>query len=104
MERGVCLARATDGEGCLRFLREANRLPDLILLDLNMPLLNGVEVLRHIQTVPFWSTLTVVVLSTNCDAATGKLVMDLGAKSCLSKPTNLAGYRHVVDLLYGLYI
>ncbi len=102
--RASQLARATDGEACLRFLGEANRLPDLILLDLNMPFLNGFEVLRHLQAVPLWSTLAVVVLSTTSDEATRQLTMALGAKACLGKPTDMAGYRKLVDLLYRLYL
>jgi CheY-like chemotaxis protein len=62
------LDRAIDGERALAFLRNpANARPGLILLDLNMPRMNGLEFLRELRADPELRPLTVVVLTTSDD-------------------------------------
>ena len=72
-----------NGEQALEFLKE--RRPDLVLLDLQMPKVNGIEVLRAIRANPALKTLPVVVFS---NAYLGNLVQEAwkaGANKCLTK-------------------
>ena len=61
---GFDVSLATDGEEGLRVIRETH--PDIILLDLQMPVKNGVEVLRELQADAELSKIPVIVL-TNID-------------------------------------
>lgn len=60
------LNHVTDGEEGLAFLRDAaNPRPGLILLDLNMPRMNGIEFLNEIKKDPTYRNIPVVVLTTS---------------------------------------
>lgn len=61
----VTLHWVRDGEECLDYLRGDNPLPDLILLDLNMPRMDGREALREIKGNPAWRHIPVVILTTS---------------------------------------
>ena len=61
-------------------------MPNLILLDLKLPMQNGFEVLRWIRSYPAFATLPVVVLSDCLDARIVRRAYELGANSFLSKP------------------
>jgi CheY-like chemotaxis protein len=65
----VSLRWVRDGEECLEYLRAGNPIPDLILLDLNMPRMDGREALREIKGNDAWRHIPVVILTTS-DAET----------------------------------
>lgn len=63
-QEGFDVSLAVDGEEGLRIIREKN--PDIILLDLQMPVKNGIEVLQELDTDETFSKIPVIVL-TNID-------------------------------------
>jgi CheY-like chemotaxis protein len=75
---------AEDGEAALQLARE--QLPDLILLDLLLPKLNGPEVLAHLKSTRETAPIPVVVLSSLYGKNRDKL-MALGAEDYLEKNT-----------------
>src|SRR3989441_2766588 len=82
---GYKMTTATDGlEALAAFEREP---PELILLDLEMPRLNGLEVCQHIRE---HSTTPIIVLSIKGSEADIVTVLDLGADDYLVKPFRLA--------------
>lgn len=94
---------ATDGVDCLRFLGAMIWLPDLILLDINMPRMNGFEVLQHFRALPKWHNLVVVILSIDFSIQTQELARQLGATGCLAKPEHYSGYESLVEQLFALH-
>ena len=72
---------AADGRSALQALTED--LPDLVVLDLGLPDLSGVEVLRELRT---WSRLPVVVLSARDGSRDKVEALDLGADDYVTKP------------------
>jgi CheY-like chemotaxis protein len=68
--------------------RGANPLPLLVLLDLKLPYVPGLEVLRWIRSQPALSKTIVVVLTSSDHPADIKASYALGANSFLSKPSN----------------
>jgi two-component system, OmpR family, KDP operon response regulator KdpE len=72
---------AADGRTALQALREDR--PDVVVLDLGLPDLSGVEVLRRLRT---WSTTPVVVLSARAESTEKVEALDLGADDYVTKP------------------
>ncbi len=60
--------------------------PDLILLDLMMPVLDGFGVLRRLREDPIARRIPVIMLTAKIDAASERICMDLGAVDYIKKP------------------
>ena len=76
---------AGDGREALQVLEA--RTPDVIVLDLMMPGMDGLELLEAIQRHPQWKALPVVVLTALSDTHTVNRAHQLGAKAYLVKAT-----------------
>jgi diguanylate cyclase (GGDEF)-like protein len=71
----------------LRFWQELERVrPDLLLLDLEMPEVGGIELCRVVRNDPRWATTPVVVLTSQRDRETVRAVFAAGADDYLLKP------------------
>jgi CheY-like chemotaxis protein len=77
--------------------RETHPLPDLILLDLKMPVVDGHEVLRQIKQVERLKRIPVVILSSSREEGDRALSYDNGANSYLVKPVSFEGFLDVVQ-------
>ncbi|NEU68352.1 response regulator [Spirosoma agri] len=78
-----------DGEELLPALNQCDTLPSLIILDLNMPRLNGFEALKQLRADPVYETVPVVVLSTSSWHGDQERAMRLGANGFLTKPPSM---------------
>lgn len=87
-----------DGEALLEYLRAA-AVPGLILLDLNMPRMDGREALRVLKGDPLLRRIPVVVLSTSSAQEDIRASYDLGVNSFIIKPTSFAS---LVDVMRSL--
>lgn len=82
--------------------RDLTDQPALVLLDLNLPKLNGREVLQAIRETPETRTLPVVVLTTSAEPMDVGSVYELGANSYIQKPVEFERFVDVVRQI-GLY-
>lgn len=95
---------ASTGEEALDYLfgrgqftdRAAHPLPDLILLDLKLPGVDGHEVLRQIKLAPVLKRIPVVVLTSSEEESDRTRSYDSGANSFLVKPVSFEGFLRVV--------
>jgi CheY-like chemotaxis protein len=93
---GIPIALATDGEEAVRYLkgegqysdRSAFPFPDLVLLDLKMPRMNGYEFLRWIRAQPVLKRLPVIVLTGSIQETDTRRAYEEGANSYVTKPSN----------------
>ncbi|MDQ3039765.1 MAG: response regulator [Pseudomonadota bacterium] len=107
---GHVIRVVTDGAQAIDYLlargefagRDINDLPALVLLDLNLPKLNGREVLQAIRDNPASKSLPVVVLTTSAEPLDVGGVYDLGANSYIQKPVEFERFVDVVRQI-GLY-
>jgi CheY-like chemotaxis protein len=76
--------------------RKAHPLPDLVLLDLKLPGIDGHEVLRQIKESPGLKRLPVVILTSSKEEGDRSLSYDNGANSYLVKPVSFEGFLEVV--------
>ena len=98
---GVALHHVTDGEKCMAFLRRQPPygdapVPDLILLDLNMPRMDGYEVMQQIAADPALRSLPVVVLTTSSEQTDVKRMYDLRCSSYIAKSVDLDEFSRAV--------
>jgi len=77
---------ATDGPSALEIIHKHD--PDLVLLDVMMPGMDGVEVCRHIKENPDTTHIPVVMVSALKDADDMVRCLDVGADDFLTKPVN----------------
>ncbi|MCB1050346.1 MAG: response regulator [Acidobacteria bacterium] len=98
------ITHLTDGEAALNFLfKDANQTrPDFVLLDLRLPKIDGLEVLRQIKADPHMRALPVIVLTTSSAVSDIEKAYCNYVNSYLVKPTE---YSQFLDLLadLGLY-
>jgi len=97
---------ARDGIEAMALLREpgSEAMPDLILLDLNMPRMDGREVLDAIKQDQRLRTIPVVVLTTS-DAEQDVLhSYQLGANAYLTKPVDLNQFVRVVQIIENFWL
>ena len=83
------LSLALDGQQALEYLQAEQNCPDLILLDLNLPRLNGHQVLQALKADPRLRAIPVVVLTSSRDPADILQAYGQGASSYLAKPVSL---------------
>ena len=84
--------RAESGEEALSFLRdEANPRPGIILLDLNMPGLDGRKTLEIIKQTRALQSIPVVILTTSNDERDVEACYKLGANTYIQKPVDFDG-------------
>ena len=91
-----------DGVEALAYLESDRPLPRLILLDLKLPKMNGLDVLRRIRTNPKTRLVPVVVLTSSREEPDIAGAYELGVNSYIVKPVEFEGFvKAVTDA--GLY-
>ncbi len=76
--------------------RDTYPLPDLILLDLKMPVVDGHKVLRQIKKIEVLKRIPVVIMSSSAEESDLAACYDNGANSYLVKPVSFDGFLHAV--------
>lgn len=84
--------------------REKYPMPNLILLDLKLPGLDGFEVLRQIKAAPIIKRIPVIVLTSSKEEGDRALSYDIGANSYLVKPVSFEGFLGVVREIEGYWL
>lgn len=95
---------ARDGQEALDYLngegdyadRETYPLPDIVLLDLKLPRIDGFEILRRIKGTGCLKRLPVIILTSSEEEGDRALGYDCGANSYLVKPVSFEGFLKVV--------
>jgi CheY-like chemotaxis protein len=101
---------ARDGAEALEYLfcegafanREIADIPDLVLLDLKLPKVDGIEVLRRIKEDPRTRMIPVVMLTSSKEQSDVAETYQLGVNSFIVKPVDFEGFLEAVRTL-GLY-
>lgn len=91
---------ARDGEEALAWMArwEAGEpLPALILLDLKLPRVDGLEVLRQLKSHPIFRAIPVVILTTSAEDRDIQQAYQLGVNSYIVKPVDFAKFMEVVE-------
>lgn len=92
---GVCVGEAENGRDAVQLVK--NTLPDLLFLDLVMPLRNGLEIIDEIKEI--WPDIKIVICSTLDQQDMMKKVEDKGIHHYLTKPFSKEEIESVIDRL-----
>ncbi len=76
----------------------AGQRPDLILLDINMPEVSGLDMLEFLRRRPEWKHLPVLMLSTEAADVTVDKALRLGANGYLTKPVTIEELERAMQL------
>ncbi len=87
-----------DGEEALAFL-DRGHVPTLILLDLNLPRMTGLEVLRAIRDRADTAKQPVVIMSTSDSPVDVQSAYEAGANGYVVKPFNFVEYEHTISTI-----
>lgn len=90
---------AGDGDAALKLLRE--RHTDLILTDINMPHMNGEEMMRRLETDDSLRAIPVIVVSTDSSHSRVERMLALGVRGYVSKPFLPERLREEVGKVLG---
>jgi CheY-like chemotaxis protein len=95
--RGHTVAEACDGEEALRMIEQTQ--PDLLLLDIGMPLLDGFGVMRKIREDPCFASLPVVAVTAYAMQGDREKILSSNFDGYLSKPVNARSLGEELDRL-----
>ena len=94
------LTLANNGKAALEILNDTvstgEKLPDLILLDINLPKVNGLQVLREIKSNKSTSSIPTIVFTSSDAMSDMKSSYEKGADLYIRKPNNIQEYRKIM--------
>ena len=97
------LTIANDGQELLRLLKDGRlHLPDLIFLDLNMPIVNGYECLVEIRQKELLKHIPVIILSTSSNEKEINKLYDGGADYYVCKPPSFSSLRSMLKKIISV--
>ena len=92
-----------NGKELLDYLNDSSPKPDVILTDINMPIMNGIDALEEICETPLLKNIPIFVYSSTLNPVYEMKCMDLGVKGFLIKPLSLKEFdiipTKIVDTL-----
>jgi CheY-like chemotaxis protein len=95
--QGFVVTEAADGEGALQKARA--ELPDLILLDLHMPVRGGYEVLKELRQEPRFASVPIVAVTASAMQGDREKAIAAGFNAYLTKPVPLNSLRTEIQRL-----
>jgi len=98
-----------DGLEAMAFLKREGEYdnaprPDLVLLDLNMPRMNGQEVLAIMKKHPEWKRIPVVIMTTSSDEKDINLAYDHHANCYITKPMDVVKFKEAVRSIEDFWL
>jgi two-component system response regulator len=106
------IVAARDGAGALDFLfgagahsdRDTKKQPNLILLDIRLPKLSGLDVLRSIRANPLTASVPVVMLTSSGEASDIASSYQSGANGFVRKPVDFGSFSDKLNRLQGYWL
>ncbi len=93
----VGLQIAVNGQQALTMLRAADHVPDIIFLDLNMPIMDGKQCLAELKNDPRLRDIPVIMYTTSSYAKDIEVTIQMGALCFITKPSNLKELRIILS-------
>ena len=104
-DTSIDIIEAEDGAELLDIMKQEDIAePSLIVLDMNMPKMNGLETINAIKANTELSAIPAVMVSTSSDPALSRKAFESGMADFFVKPYNFKGYRDMAHQLIFKYL
>lgn len=97
------IIEANNGEDALNILKERNIIPNIILLDLNMPKINGIEFLRILKDDEELKHIPTIILTTSDNKKDLLACYEIGIAGYITKPLKYQDYVTRIDVLLSYW-
>lgn len=94
-----CVLEANNGEEALQVLKTKKQIPDIIILDLNMPKLNGIEFLTILKSDNFFKYIPAIILTTSNNHKDVKECYKIGIAGYVVKPLKYEDYKERIKTI-----
>jgi DNA-binding response OmpR family regulator len=86
-----------DGENCFKYLE--SEIPDLILLDIMMPKINGWDVIKRLKDRKNWKEIPIIIITAKCDETT-KYAGSFYANDLIEKPFTINDLKKSINNIF----
>jgi two-component system chemotaxis response regulator CheY len=93
--------RSTTGDGAEALTRLAEHRVDMVLADINMPVMNGMELVERMSADPVLSKIPVIIVATPMSEQRIERLLDIGARAYLAKPFRPEALKDLVLEILG---
>ena len=100
----VSITEATNGEEALKILKSDSQLPNIILLDLNMPKVNGIEFLTFLKNNTELNHIPTIILTTSSNKKDLITCYKLGISGYILKPLKYEEYINKIKTLIEYWL
>lgn len=90
------LEHVSNGQELLAKLLNPDQLPDIVFIDINMPLKNGYESVSELRAKPWTKDLPAMIFSTSSSPEVIEEMYKIGASSYIVKPDDFSDWQHVI--------
>jgi CheY-like chemotaxis protein len=97
------IIEATNGEDALSYLNKRESMPDIILLDLNMPKMNGIEFLKILKKDDLMKFIPTIILTTSSNQKDLLEVYKIGVAGYITKPLKYEDYVEKINRLLNYW-
>lgn len=91
-----------EGDRVKPFLQQAEYIPTIIIMDLNLPKTDGKEILKDVKATDAFKNIPLIVFSTSSSKDDAEYAYSLGANKFITKPTTIAGWNETIEVIVHL--
>jgi CheY-like chemotaxis protein len=91
-----------EGDKVMPYLKTIDSLPDIIVMDFNLPKLHGREILALIRSIPSFAHIPIMVLTTSASPHDIQYALEKGADRFITKPSTIQGFNATVNTIVSL--
>lgn len=102
VELFACVENGLEAMDTLTAIKSPHELPDMILLDQNMPKQNGLQTVKMLKQDQIYSSIPIFIYSTYADTALREHSLQAGAISVFSKPFTMQGYDEMLNSMLNI--
>jgi DNA-binding response OmpR family regulator len=91
-----------EGDKVSPYLLNAENIPGIIIMDLNLPKTDGKEILKEVKASDSFKNIPLIVFSTSSSREDAEYAYSLGANKFITKPTTIAGWNETIAVIVHL--